>query len=328
MSYKPPYVITPIIVSLVAKISEKLGQLSVLKTQENNLYLRRINRIRTIQGSLAIEGNTLTEMQITAVLDGKAVIAPPREVQEVRNAIKAYEKLTKWRPTSQQDLLAAHQTLMQGLIDDVGQYRNTGVGVMKGKKVIHMAPSAECVNGLMFDLFDWLACSDEHPLILSSIFHYEFAFIHPFADGNGRMGRLWQTLILSQWQDIFSYLPVESLIYAHQDDYYLALQQSTKQANSVPFIEFILQMILDSCNEDTPQVTPQVKQLISIVNGEMSKEELMFALSLKDARNFRQRYLLPAISNNLIEMKQADKPTARHKNIDWFNYERPLHKYE
>jgi Fic family protein len=148
MSYKPPYVITPIIVSLVAKISEKLGQLSVLKTQENNLYLRRINRIRTIQGSLAIEGNTLTEMQITAVLDGKAVIAPPREVQEVRNAIKAYEKLTKWRPTSQQDLLAAHQTLMQGLIDDVGQYRNTGVGIMKGKKVIHMAPSAERVNGL------------------------------------------------------------------------------------------------------------------------------------------------------------------------------------
>ena len=318
MSYKPPYVITPIIVSLVAKISEKLGQLSVLKTQENNLYLRRINRIRTIQGSLAIEGNTLTEMQITAVLDGKAVIAPPREVQEVRNAIKAYEKLTKWRPTSQQDLLAAHQTLMQGLIDDVGQYRNTGVGVMKGKKVIHMAPSAECVNGLMFDLFDWLACSDEHPLILSSIFHYEFAFIHPFADGNGRMGRLWQTLILSQWQDIFSYLPVESLIYAHQDDYYLALQQSTKQANSAPFIEFILQMILDSCNEDTPQVTPQVKQLISIINGEMSKEELMFALSLKDARNFRQRYLLPAISNNLIEMKQADKlnsPTQKYRLV-------------
>ena len=318
MSYKPPYVITPIIVSLVAKISEKLGQLSVLKTQENNLYLRRINRIRTIQGSLAIEGNTLTEMQITAVLDGKAVIAPPREVQEVRNAIKAYEKLTKWRPTSQQDLLAAHQTLMQGLIDDVGQYRNTGVGVMKGKKVIHMAPSAECVNGLMFDLFDWLACSDEHPLILSSIFHYEFEFIHPFADGNGRMGRLWQTLILSQWQDIFSYLPVESLIYAHQDDYYLALQQSTKQANSAPFIEFILQMILDSCNEDTPQVTPQVKQLISIINGEMSKEELMFALSLKDARNFRQRYLLPAISNNLIEMKQADKlnsPTQKYRLV-------------
>jgi Fic family protein len=245
MNYKPPYAITSAIVSLIAEISEKLGQLSALKTQENSLYLRRINRIRTIQGSLAIEGNTLTEAQITAVLDGKAVIAPPHEVQEVRNAIKAYEKLTKWRPTSQQDLLDAHQTLMQGLIDDVGQYRNTGVGVMKGKQVMHMAPSAERVNGLMFDLFDWLACSDEHPLILSSIFHYEFEFIHPFADGNGRMGRLWQTLILSQWQDIFSYLPVESLIYAHQDDYYLALQESTKQADSAPFIEFILQMILN-----------------------------------------------------------------------------------
>ncbi len=310
MNYKPPYTITPIIVSLVAQISEKLGQLSVLETQENSLYLRRINRIRTIQGSLAIEGNTLTEAQITAVLDGKAVIAPPREVQEVRNAIKAYEKLTQWRPTSQQDLLDAHQTLMQGLIDDVGQYRNTGVGVMKGKEVIHIAPSAERVNKLMSDLFDWLVRSDEHPLILSSIFHYEFEFIHPFADGNGRMGRLWQTLILSQWQDIFSYLPVESLVYAHQNDYYLALQQSTKQADSAPFIEFILQMILDSCNEDTPQVSPQVKRLILIINGEMSKEELMLVLSLKDAKSFRQRYLLPAISNNLIEMTQPDKPNS------------------
>lgn len=314
MRYQPAYTITPVIVSLVADISEKLGRLSAIQTQQNSLRLRRINRIRTIQGSLAIEGNTLTQAQITAVLEGKTVIAPPREIQEVRNAIKAYEKLTQWQSTNEQDLLDAHQTLMQGLIDEVGQYRNAGVGVMQGEKIIHMAPSANRIQRLMFNLLHWLHHSTEHPLIRSCVFHYEFEFIHPFTDGNGRMGRLWQSLILSQWRSIFSHLPVESLVYLHQNEYYLALQQSTNKTDSSPFIEFMLQMILDGCNENTPQVSPQVspqvKRLIAIINGEMSKEELMIILALKDAKNFRQHYLLPALSNHLIEMTQPNTPQS------------------
>lgn len=314
MSYQPPYTITPVIVSLVAQISEKLGRLSVLQTQQNSLRLRRINRIRTIQGSLAIEGNTLTQAQITAVLEGKTVIAPPREIQEVRNAIKAYEKLTQWQSTSEQDLLDAHQTLMQGLIDEVGQYRNAGVGVMQGEKIIHIAPSANRIKRLMSNLFNWLQHGTEHPLIRSCVFHYEFEFIHPFTDGNGRMGRLWQSLILSQWNSIFSDLPVESLVYLHQNEYYLALQQSTNKTDSSPFIEFMLQMILDGCHENTPQVSPQVspqvKRLLASINGEMSKEKLMIILALKDAKNFRKHYLLPALSNNLIEMTQPDAPQS------------------
>ncbi len=314
MSYQPPYTITSTIISLISEISEKLGRLSVLEEQQSNLRLRRINRIRTIQGSLAIEGNTLTEEQITAVLEGKPVIAPPREIQEVRNAIIAYEMLNQWQVANQHHLLEAHQTLMQGLIEDAGHYRHAGVGVMQGKQVIHMAPPANRVDALMHELFDWLANSDEHPLIRSSVFHYEFEFIHPFADGNGRMGRLWQTLILSQWKPIFSYLPVESLVYSHQENYYQALQQSTDNTDSAPFIEFILRMILSACHENTPQVTPyatpQVKRLLQSLKGEMNREQLMSVLNLKDPKYFRQRYLSPALSAGLIEMTQPDSPRS------------------
>ena len=311
MSYQPPYTTTPAIILLIAEISEKLGQLSVLQTQENDLRLHRINRIRTIHGSLAIEGNTLSETQITAVLDGKTIIAPPREIQEVKNAIKAYEVLTQWQPTNERDLLEAQQTLMEGLIDEIGCYRSAGVGVMKGAQVIHMAPPANRVGQLMANLLDWLKNSDEHPLIRSCVFHYEFEFIHPFADGNGRMGRLWQTLILSQWKSIFSDFPVESLIYLRQNDYYLALQKSATKADCSPFIEFMLQIILEGCTPQViPQVTPQVKQLILIMNGEMSKEDLMLALGLKDTKNFRQKYLLPAISENLVVMTQPNSPNS------------------
>jgi len=195
-SYQPPYTITPSIIRLIAEIGESIGRLSAKTENAKSLKLRRINRIRTIQGSLAIEGNTLSEEQITAILEGKRVIAPPREVQEVRNAIAAYDQFDKWRPTKEKDLLTAHTVFMKGLIDDTGNYRCGGVGVMSGNKVIHMAPQASRVPKLMGDLLQWLDTTDQHPLIISSVFHYEFEFIHPFEDGNGRMGRLWQTLIL------------------------------------------------------------------------------------------------------------------------------------
>ncbi len=314
MSYQPPYSITPIMLHKIAEISETLGRLSVTQEQESNLRLRRINRIRTIQGSLAIEGNTLTEEQITAILEGKRIIAPPREILEARNAIAAYNQFEQWQASKEKHLLKAHQLLMQGLDDDAGHYRRQGVGVMKGEQVIHMAPPANRVSILMNDLLIWLKTTNEHPLMMSSVFHYEFEFIHPFTDGNGRMGHLWQTLILSQWKPIFKHIPVESMVYAQQDKYYQALNQSTQKTDSAPFIEFMLSVILEACKSSTPQVsphaTPQVMQLLNVLNGEMSREQLQAVLKLKDRKSFRERYLLPALGSDLIKMTLPEKPKS------------------
>lgn len=218
-AYRPPFSLTGEIVSRVAEIAELLGRFELRLERDDPLRLRRINRIRSVTGSLAIEGNTLSEAQITAILDGKWVVAPPREIQEARNALLAYDRMPAWNPLREVDLLAAHQLLMAGLMDSPGSYRAGGVGVMAGEQVLHMAPTASQVPRLMADLLAWLGASGEHPLIASSVFHYEFEFIHPFADGNGRMGRLWQTLLLSRWQPLFAHLPVESLVHRHQAAY-------------------------------------------------------------------------------------------------------------
>ena len=310
---QPPYTITPEILNRVAAISEAIGRLTVLTDQARALRLRRINRIRTIHGSLAIEGNTLSEAQITAILDGKRVIAPPREVQEVKNALAAYDRFDTWKPEAEKDLLEAHRILMSGLIDEAGLYRHGGVGVMAGQQVIHMAPPADRVPQLISDLFGWLAATDAHPLIASAVFHYEFEFIHPFADGNGRMGRLWQSLILARWNPLFADIPVESLIFEHQTEYYQALQESTRQTDSAPFIAFMLRMILDTVTISTPEValevTPEVR-LISVLTGEMTRQQLKEALGLKDDEHFRKAYLLPALDVGLIEMTIPDKPRS------------------
>lgn len=312
--YQPPFTVTPPIVSLVGKISEAVGRLTILREQSHSLRLRRINRVRTIRGSLAIEGNQLTEAQITAILDGKRVIAPPREILEVRNALVAYERFDNWNPSAEKDLLEAHRILMSGLIDEAGNYRRGGVGVMEGTHVIHMAPPADRVPTLMGELFHWLATSDAHPLIASSVFHYEFEFIHPFADGNGRMGRLWQSLILARWNTLFADLPVENLIFEYQSEYYQALQKSTQQADSSPFIEFMLAMIFNAVVASTPQapppVTPQVGQLLLILDGEMSREALQELLHLQDRKSFRERYLKPALADEFIEMTIPNKPNS------------------
>jgi Fic family protein len=315
MNDQPPYTITPEILNRVATISEAIGRLTVLADQAKALRLRRINRIRTIHGSLAIEGNTLSEAQITAILEGKLVTAPPREVQEVKNALAAYKRFDSWKPESPKDLLEAHRILMSGLIDEAGMYRHGGVGVMAGQQVIHMAPPADRVPYLMTDLFGWLAATGAHPLITSSVFHYEFEFIHPFADGNGRMGRLWQSLILARWNPLLADIPVESLIFEHQAEYYQAIQESTKKTDSAPFIAFMLRMILDTLTtaapQVTPQVTPQVGELLVAIQGEMGREALQSALGLSDRKSFRARYLKPALADGLIEMTIPDRPNSR-----------------
>ncbi|WP_246194893.1 Fic family protein [Allochromatium palmeri] len=299
----------------VAWISETIGRLTLLTEQTRALRLRRANRIRTIHGSLAIEGNTLSEAQITAILEGKRIIAPPREIQEVRNALTAYEHFDAWHPEREADLLEAHRILMSGLIDEAGAYRRSGVGVMAGEQVIHMAPPANRVPHLMADLFAWLADSDAHPLIAGAVFHYEFEFIHPFTDGNGRLGRLWQSLILAHWNPLFADVPVESLVFEHQSAYYQALQDSTDQTDCASFIAFMLQMLAEALAttrpQVAPQVSPQVGALLRALRGEMTRETLQAALDLRDRKSFRVRYLQPALSDGLIEMTIPDKPNSR-----------------
>ena len=312
--YTPPYSLTGAIVSLVAQIAEAVGRLAAHETAATSLRLRRINRIRTIQGSLAIEGNTLSEAQITAILEGKRVIAPPREIQEARNAIKAYDRFTQWQPSAEKDLLAAHNILMSGLLDAPGQYRSAGVGVMAGAEVIHMAPPAKRVPPLMRDLLHWLKTTDEHPLIASSVFHYEFEFIHPFEDGNGRMGRLWQTLILSQWNPLLAHLPVETLIYEHQQEYYAALNRSTLQGDSAAFIEFMLHMILDAAPraQSKAQTGAQSESILhALASAPLSANELIAHLKLRSKTGAFKRVIKELLDNGLIAYTLPDKPSSR-----------------
>ncbi|MEY3667707.1 MAG: hypothetical protein RL572_1247 [Pseudomonadota bacterium] len=330
--YQPPFTLTPAIANQCARIAERVGRLSLLTEQADTLRLRRLNRIRSIHGSLAIEGNTLSEAQITALLDGKRVLAPPREIQEAHNAIAAYDRLSHWLPHREGDLLDAHRSLMTGLLPDAGCYRRGGVGVMDGRRVLHMAPPASRVPILMRQLLQWTARSDAHPLITSSVFHYEFEFIHPFTDGNGRMGRLWQTLLLCRWQPLFTYLPVESMVHRHQSQYYEAIRRSTADADASAFVHFMLGMILDAVeavadvpgvSEATPHVTLHVTphvdastgtpidRLLAVLQGEMSRETLMSRLALSDRKSFSERYLRPALQQGLIEMTRPDTPRSR-----------------
>jgi len=243
---KPPYQITEKILKLIVSVSEKLGEVNATHLYKPPTELRKKNRIKTIQSSLEIEGNTLTEEQITALLDNKRVLAPEKDIVEVQNAIKVYEQLHRLNPNKLKDLEKAHGILMSGLIGTAGKLRTKNVGIVKGSKVEHIAPSGNMVKGLMNDLFTYLKNGEDLILIKSCVFHYEFEFIHPFIDGNGRMGRLWQTLILMQQYPVFEYLPIESLIKENQAAYYDVLSQSDKLGSSTPFIEFMLGIILQS----------------------------------------------------------------------------------
>ena len=255
MSYTPSFTITTDILNLVAAISEQVGELSASALLASP-QLRKQNRIKTITGTLAIEGNTLSEEQITAIVDGKSVLGSARELAEVKGAIAAYDALPSFQPASIENLLHAHELLMADILTTAGAFRSKAVGIHKGGKVQHVAPPAHKVSGLMSDLLQWLGSAQDHPLITSCVFHYEFEFIHPFTDGNGRMGRLWQTLILSRWQPLFLSLPLESVIKEHQADYYQALEQADAQANSSPFISFMLKAIAQSLTPNAPLNAP------------------------------------------------------------------------
>lgn len=246
----PPFRITAEIENLVAEISARIGDLNAL--MEQNLphpQLRKENRIRTIHSSLAIENNSLSVEQVTAIVEGKRVLGPPAEVREVISAINAYEILPQIDAFSERDLLLAHEAMMQDLVRDNGRYRSKGVGVFDENRCVHMAPPAFRVPTLMRELFEWVRTTETHPLISSCVFHYEFEFIHPFSDGNGRMGRLWQTALLSRWKAVFAWLPVETIVKENQKEYYAAIHASDDSGESTAFILFMLKCIKQTIEE-------------------------------------------------------------------------------
>lgn len=241
---KPPFEITNTIINRVAEIAELVGKLTSANQLSTNPTLRKVNRIRTIHGSLAIEQNTLSLEQITAVLNGKQVLAPPKDIAEVKNAYEIYERLDELDPYSVDDLLTAHGIMTKGLIKESGVFRSRPVGVVDQEgHILHFGTLPQYVPELVMELLSWVKYSDVHMLIRSCVFHYEFELIHPFADGNGRVGRLWHTLLLSKWNPAFAWLPVESMIYAHQQEYYAAINTANGAGESTTFIEFMLSTI-------------------------------------------------------------------------------------
>lgn len=323
--YKPPFHMTDKMVTLLAEISEQVGRITVLQESTISPHLRRENRIRTIHSSLAIEHNSLSLDQVTAILDGKRVLGNPNEIREVQNAYEAYEVMLRLDPHSVEDLLAAHRLMMQGLVPENGRFRSGGVGIFDGDKLIHMAPPAEFVPQQIHALFAWYSNSEMHPLIKSAIFHYEFEFIHPFQDGNGRMGRMWHSLLLGNWKELFFWLPVEELIQSRQKEYYDALGKADKMADSAVFVELMLEIIRDtlkdttvvgrSTDQDTDQETDQdepINKLLSIIGNEtLSASELMERLGLSHRPTFRQNYLTPALEKGVIERTIPDKPSSK-----------------
>lgn len=316
-SYVPPYTITDKTVNLISAITEIITKITINDNMSNNPRLRRDNRIRTIHASLAIENNSLSLDQVTNIINGKRILGAPDEICEVKNAFEAYNKLLEMNPYSVKDMLLAHKVLMNELTKEAGTFRRGGVGVFAGEQLVHMAPTANQVLHFMKELVDWAKKAEVHPLIKSCVFHYEFEFIHPFADGNGRMGRMWQTLLLYKWKSLFGWLPIETLIRERQDEYYKVLGECDHCADSGKFVEFLLKAIYDALHEISnteqvgEQVTEQVERLLAVIGDkEYSTKELMELLGLKHRPTFRDNYLLPALELELIEMTVPDKPNS------------------
>jgi Fic family protein len=315
---RPPYQITSRILELVASVSEKIGEVNSAHLYKPPAELRRKNRIKTIKSSLEIEGNSLSIEQITAILENKKVTAPKRDILEVKNAILAYDKLNIYNPFSLKSFCSAHEILMKGLIDNPGKLRSGSVRILKGSVVTHVAPPGDLVRSLLKELFKYLKKDKDLLLIKSCVFHYETEFIHPFMDGNGRMGRLWQTVILKQYSPVFEFLPVESLIKAKQKEYYNILEKSDNRGSSSGFVEFMLQIINDSLEDlltnQTINLTGDDRILLfkeKTDPNSFSRQDYMRQFK-NIASATASRDLKDAVDKGILE-KTGDKRTTRYK---------------
>lgn len=322
--YKPPFTITNEILSYVSSISEKIGRITATNNLEAKPHLRKNNKIKSIHSSLKIEASSLTLGQVRDVINGRAVRGEQKEIQEVKNAYAAYERLSQIDPYNIRHLKQFHGIMTKYLVEESGDFRSGEEGVFNGDQCIFMAPPAQFVPQLMEKLFFWMnaARKDVHPLILSSVFHYEFVFIHPFSDGNGRMARLWHTAILSKWKPIFEYIPIESQVEKFQDEYYEAIAKCHVAGESTIFIEFMLSQIdaiLDEISvqisEENEHLSEEVKKLLEVMEYDIpyKSKALMEKLGLKSREGFRRNYLHPAIELNLIRMTIPDKPNSRNQ---------------
>ena len=315
--YIPPFTVSSEAINLIAEISGLIERYAIRLEQEDGLRLRKANRIKTIHSSLAIEGNTLTEGEVRDIIDGKNVVAPIKKIQEVKNAIATYELYPTLNPFSVKDLLKAHGVMMQALVDDAGRFRRGGVGVFGEQGLVHMAPPADRVPMLMNDLFEWLKTSKDHLLIRSCVFHYEFEFIHPFIDGNGRTGRLWQSLILGKLHPMFEHLPVENMVYANQQAYYDAITASTKAAQSGPFIDFMLGEIYKTLKEhqgeelSMTEVDPIDKEF-----GLKFGEEFGIKYGIKFGINDKQLLLLLNSNPSLTASEAAERIGMSQRGVE------------
>ena len=322
--YKPPFTITNEILSYVSSISEKIGRITAANNHEAKPHLRKNNRIKSIHSSLKIEANSLTLGQVRDVINGKAVLGEQKEIQEVKNAYAAYERFSEIDPYSIEHLKLFHSIMTKYIVEESGDFRHGEEGVFSGNQCIFMAPPARSVPGPMEELFSWMMSvkNDVHPLILSCVFHYEFVFIHPFSDGNGRMARLWHTAILARWKPVFEYIPIESQIEKFQNEYYEAIARCHGAGESTIFIEFMLSQIdkiLDEVsvqiNEEDEHLSETVKKLLDVMEYDIpyTSKILMEKLELKSREGFRRNYLRPAIELHLIWMTIPDKPNSRNQ---------------
>ena len=321
--YKPPFSITNQILSLCISITEKVSKINSFQSLKRMPILRKNNKIKSIHSSLSIEANSLSLNQVKDVIEGKTVVGPLKEIQEVKNAYKLYSMFNELDCFSEKDLLKAHAILTYLIDDESGSYRNHGEGVFDGNKVIFVAPPENMVPQLMTNLFEWLKNDKETPLLIKScVFHYEFVFIHPFGDGNGRTARFWQNLLLSKWNDLFEFIPLESQIHKYQNEYYSKIATCHKNGNSNEFVEFILGMlneVLDSVIESTYKesrhISEQVNRLLNVMEADMpySANELLSLLNIKSKETLRSSYLNPALENGLIKMTLPDKPNSKNQ---------------